>query len=312
MAYLLTVSRMDFSKRKQRWSDPSYTPRIRKIGTPDSPIAYPGLLVLVDDDGRIRRSVPFDSPKGMLWTDAGLLVACFSEIRSCGADLDDSITLVRETWCNDLHSLRPSPRGLLVAAAGVDAAFELAPDGKTLWEWWAADHGFTTDQRGEPRLPAKEEDHRNLVYPVEMQTTHINAIAALDGTTFLATLFHEGALVAVDVDTGECSVLLEGLGRPHAVRVLGNGMVTLADTTAGTAILGRVQRRRFEVLQRIDTGTSWLHDAHFDGERWMFVDGANSRVLHADATGAVLQIDTFDPEWCLYEVLPWPDPLVRI
>lgn len=310
MAYLLTVSRTDFSRRRQRWTDPSHRSKIRTVGSPELPLGYPGALVLVDDRGEIRYGVPMDGPKGMLEVADGLLVACYTEVRLLSTDLSRSHRLVSGPWCNDLHSLRPSPNGFVVAVAGVDAAHELADDGSVRWSWWAAEHGFTTDQRSEPYTLVKDRDHRRFSYPVDLQSTHINAIAALDDATFLATVFHDGTLVSIDRATGDCAVVVSGLQRPHAIRVLDDGTVTFSNTGAGEAVRGRVRDGNLEVLQQIDAKTTWLHDAYFTGDGWMLVDGANSRVVHTDAEGTVLRIDTFDPDWCLYEVLPWagPDP----
>lgn len=307
MAYLLTVSRMDMSNRRKRWTDAAYRPTIQPTGTPERPMAYPGLLVLVDDNGDIRHGTPLDSPKGLLRTDAGLLVACFSEVRAFTDGVTESVSLVSEPWCNDLHSLRPSPNGFLVASAGVDAASEVSPDGKTLWTWWGGEHGFAAAAGDWPKSLEPDDDHRMLIYPVEMQSTHINAMAALDEQTFLATIFHHNVLVSVDRDTGDWSTLLGGLRQPHAIRVLGDGLISLADSRSGTAILARVDGQSVTVVQRVDAHTTWLQDAYFDGEGWTFVDGTGVRVIHADSAGRVLQVDTFDPEWCLYETLPWAE-----
>jgi hypothetical protein len=64
--YLLTVSRLDLLTRRKRWSNPSYRSRIRVIGSPELPKGYPGLLVLVDDQGLVRHRLPMDNPKGLL------------------------------------------------------------------------------------------------------------------------------------------------------------------------------------------------------------------------------------------------------
>lgn len=305
MPYLLTVSRTDMSLRRRKWVDPSYRPAVRVIGSPALPSGYPGLLALVDDDGKVCRTLPLPSPKGLLGTPVGLLVACFAEIRLVGDDLLDSTTLVSEPWFNDLHSLRPSANGVVVAAAGVDAAFEVSLSGQTTWRWWAADHGMSTDPAGRPRSLDRDGDHRGLSYPLEAQTTHLNAVAALDDTTFLATVFHAGVLAAIDRASGAVTPLMTALRRPHAVRVLGDGTVTLADTAAGCALRAWVRDGRVEASERIGAGTSWLHDAHTVEDGWIFVDGARSRVVHADCAGNPRRVDLFDPDWCLYEVLPW-------
>lgn len=306
MAYLLTVSRMDMSVRRRHWADPSYDPGVRLIGSRQMPVAYFGALVLVGDGGTIRRGIPLVSPKGMLRVDDRLLVACHTEIRSFSANLDSSCSLVSAPWCNDLHSLRPSPGGFLVASTGADAAAELAPDGTELWRWWAVDHGFPLDQRSEPWSLGKDTDHRNYVYPVDLQSIHLNAVAALDRDTLVATLLHRDALIAIDWATGAQRTLGDPVRQPHAVRVLDEGMITYCDTKTGEGTLARVEGDQLTVVQRVAAGTDWLQDATFDGDSWTLVDGANARVVHADRDGKVVRVDTFDPEWCLYETLPWP------
>jgi hypothetical protein len=308
MAYLLTVSRTDYSARKRRWSEPGYRSKVRTIGSPELRITYPGLLLLVDDNGHIAEAVPLLNPKGMLRTEDGVLVACFAEIRHLSSDLTSSARFLSEPWSNDLHSLRPSGPNMLVAVAGVDAAFEVSPSGTTTWAWWAAEHGYSKTSDGEPWTLGTDKDHRKLSYPAGRQSTHINCMAALDEETYLATLPMPDQLIAVNRATGARTVLLDGLGHPHAVRVLGDGLVTLADTTAGQGLLVRVGPSRAEVLERVEIDTTWLHDVHYDDDGWLLVDGANARVLRCDRRGRVLQVDTFDPEWCLYEALAWPAP----
>lgn len=309
MQYLLTVSRTDFSRRRARWTTvpPSSfsRPRIKTIGSPELPLAYPGLLALIDEDGLIVKSIPLWGPKGLLYNEDRLLVACFTEIRSFSMDLSSSFCFATEMWFNDLHSLRPSSRGVLVAATGVDVAAELSTKGKTLWQWWAAENGFLVNAMGEPWSLGKNNDHRKYSYDIELQLTHLNCIAALDDSTIVATFFHQNALVSIDRVSGDWSVILDGLVKPHAVRVLGDGLITVADTTNGTGILLRVCNGRSEILNKVSINTTWLHDAFFDGNQWLLVDGANSRVVHTDVNGNTIRVDRFDSEWCLYEVLPW-------
>jgi hypothetical protein len=261
------------------------------------------VLVRVDDGGQIEQMVPLWSPKGMLNSEGRVLVACYSEVRAFSPDLNSSTTFISDDWCNDLHSLRPSSRGILLAVSGVDAAVEFSSTGNVLWQWWAVEHGFATNRKGEPWALEKQKDHRRFSYPIELQSTHINAIAELDESTYIATLLHRDVLISIDRATGRCSVLLEGLGRPHAVRVIDRDLVTLADTTAGDGVIVRIRAGRATVADRVHADTRWLHDAYYNGKQWLLVDGANSRVVHVDETGRVARVDNFDSEWCLYEVL---------
>ena len=310
MPYLLTVSRTDYSARKLHWADPSYDPGVRMIGSPQMPLPYPGAMVLVDDDGCIREAVPLFSPKGMALSGDRLLVACYTEIRSFNLALTESFPLVKAAWCNDLHSLRATSRGFLVAGTGVDVLVEFDPQGRELWRWWAVDHGFPDDIEGRPWSLGRDVDHSRRVYPVDLQSVHINAVAELGPDTFVASPLHRDSLISIDRSTGSTRVLMNDLPQPHAVRVLHDDLITFADTRSGEGVLARVEDGKVNVLSRVSVETDWLQDAFYDGREWTLVDGANCRVLHTDADGNILRVDSFDKEWCLSETLPWRDPRI--
>jgi hypothetical protein len=65
---------------------------------------------------------------------------------------------------SDLHSVRRSKRGLLIACTGTDMILEIDTDGTVLYEWWAGDHGYTTSAAGVERLPQHGREHRDQHY----------------------------------------------------------------------------------------------------------------------------------------------------
>jgi hypothetical protein len=263
------------------------------------------LVARVDETGHVERAVPLWGPEGLLPFCGRLLVACPWSIRSLSFELDDERSFLSQPWCNYLHSMRVTVRGLLVAASGVDALFELGADATLRWQWWATEHGYMESACGGPRHLEPLAEHRGLKYDTPLHSTHVNSALELDDATILATLFHQGELVAINRATGESRRLLGGLKRPHAVRRCPDGTLTLANTGAGEALrLSLVGRERVEVQARVQCDTTWLQDAYFVDERWLLVDGANARVIHADASGRTLRVDQFPPDWRLYEAIP--------
>jgi hypothetical protein len=182
---------------------------------------------------------------------------------------------------------------------------EFNRDGELLWNWWATDHGFELTPTGQHREIDRSADHRTIQYGTLSQTTHINSAAELHDGKFLASLFHQGMVIAIDRERGTWTTVLEGLDHPHSVRVLDEEHFTVADTVHGRALLVKLRAGRGDVINEIEVGTSWLQDCRYDDQHdcWILVDGKKSRIIlrrGRSGTKTLAQFD-FDPEWRLYE-----------
>ncbi|MFD9357946.1 hypothetical protein [Streptomyces sp. NPDC060031] len=311
MQYYLSVSHTDMAARRSRWRDPerrAQQPTVKQLGVDQADTDFPGgLVALVGEDGEIAKSIPLWGVEGLLPLDGRLLAACPWGISSLDLELTGSTPYLTAPWCNYLHSMRRTEGGgFVVASTGVDMLAEVTdPDAEPSWQWWATENGYPDSAIGTPRELDRGADHRGLNYDTKLHTTHVNSVLPLDEDRVLATFFHQGALMCIDRSTGKAVPLLEDLRRPHAVRRLDDRHLTLADTGRGQALVVRLgPELQAEVVSRVDAETTWLQDAWFDGERWLLVDGANSRVVHADAAGRTLRVDQFDPDWRLYEAVP--------
>jgi hypothetical protein len=106
--------------------------------------------------------------------------------------------VVSSPFFNALHSISRTRSGYLVASTGLDLLLEFNRDGEILWSWWATDHGFESTPTGRRRKLDKSADHRTIKYGTLTQTTHINSAAELPDGRFLASLFHQGMVIAID------------------------------------------------------------------------------------------------------------------
>jgi hypothetical protein len=268
-----------------------------------------GVLCLLTDDGQLKAQATLPMPAGMVRTDAGVLVASIYEIHHLSTDLS---TVEQEPMSlpsfNMLHSLSRSKNGYLVASTGLDAILEFTLDRQLLWEWWATDHGFTTTPTGEPRLLEKAIDHRGVKYGTLAQTTHVNSTSELPNGTILATLFHQGMVIAIDRESGNWHPVLDGLNHPHSVRILNEDYITIADTGHGRGLLVRLKDGKGTIEAEVSTDTDWLQDCSYDErhDRWYLVDGKNTRIdIRTGVAGdRKLTEINLDPEWRLYEALP--------
>lgn len=268
-----------------------------------------GLLCRLDENGQVRATVAMAMPAGMALAENGVMVASIYDVHRVSPDLSSiQQDTVSFPVFNMLHSLSQSRGGYLVASTGVDAILEFTPEGKLLWQWWATEHGFAQTPTGEARVLDKNVDHRGQKYGTLAQTTHVNSVAELPNGTVLATLFHQGMVIAIDRESGEWHSVLDGLDHPHSVRILNEDYITVADTGRGRGLLIHLKDGKGEIDAEVPAHTNWLQDCSYDyrNDRWVLVDGKNSRVVVRTGTAGEKKLAQFDlnPEWRLYEALP--------
>ncbi len=266
-----------------------------------------GLLALLDEDGQMKAGAELSMPAGMAVSDNSFMVASLYDVHKVASDLSTIKETVSLPAFNMLHSLSRSKQGYLVASTGLDSILEFTDGGELLWSWWATDHGFGQTPTGEPRLLDKTIDHRGIKYGTLVQTTHVNSVAELPNGTILATLFHQGTVIAIDRETGNWQTVLDGLDHPHSVRILNEDYITVADTARGRGLLINIKGLQGKIEVEVPVDTSWLQDCSYDyrHDRWLLVDGKNSRLVLRTGTAGDRHLGQIDlnPEWRLYEAL---------
>src|SRR5712691_12530892 len=268
-----------------------------------------GLLCLLNDNGQVQASTRLSMPAGMALDGNSLLVAAIDKVYEVAPDLTnvEPHTISLPAF-NMLHSLSRTRQGYLAASTGTDAILEFNRQGQLLWSWWATEHGFEHTPTGERRVLDPKLDHRGIKYGTLAHTTHVNSAAELPGGTVLATLFHQGVVVAIDRESGDWRPVLEELDHPHSIRVLAEDYFTVADTGRGRALLVRIKNGVGQIEASVQVDTNWLQDCCYDyaNDRWILVDGKHSRIQLRSGTAGEKHLARFDldPEWRLYEALP--------
>jgi hypothetical protein len=315
MDFLLSCISTNHSMLKNHWAATKQSQQqdecpVTALGSMEKPKEdQGGQLCILNDKGDVKASLPLSMPAGMVLTDDHILVATNFAIHHVARDLS---SIRQETISlpsfNLLHSLSRSQQGYLVASTGLDVIVEFSESGEVLWQWWAVDHGFELTPAGEERFIDKEADYRGVKFGTLTQTTHVNSVSELPDGTILATLFHQGTVIAIDRTTGNWQVVLDGLDHPHSVRILNKDYVTIADTAHGRGLLVKIKDLKGEIEAEVDADTNWLQDCSYDvrNDLWVLVDGKKTRLtLRSGNDGKKLHstID-LDPEWRLYEALP--------
>ncbi len=312
MEFLLSCISTRHSMLKKHWSDAKEQTAcpLTVLGSHEKPKEdQGGLVCVVDEYGHVHCSVVMSMPAGMTHSDGGFKVASIYDVHTVNADLtareQETISL---PVFNMLHSLSRSQHGYLVASTGVDAILEFTTKGQLLWSWWATEHGFEETPTGERRLLDKTIDHRGVKYGTLAQTTHVNSVAELSDGTVLATLFHQGMVIAIDRETGDWQPVVKGLDHPHSVRIINEDYITVADTGRGRALLIKLKDKKGTIETEVQADTNWLQDSFYDyqQDRWLLVDGKHSRVVLRTGTAGEKELGhvNLNPEWRLYEVLP--------
>lgn len=309
MRLLVSCISTKHSVLKRHWSASSEKTQcpLTVLGSYEKPKEDPGGLVcMLEDLGTTRRALGLKMAAGMVDSEQGIFVTSFSGIH----ELDPQQGIVRpdvvsSPLFNALHSISRTRRGYLVASTGVDLIVECTRQGEILWTWWATDHGFDRTPGGRRRQIDKTADHRAIMYGTLSQTTHVNSAAELPDGRVLATLFHQGTVIAIDRASGEWQTVLGGLDHPHAVRVLDEEHFTVADTVGGRALLVRLSRQEGKIVAEVNAGTDWLQDCRYDAQAncWTLVDGKRSRIVLRGGQAGQEPLASFDldPEWRLYE-----------
>ncbi len=213
--------------------------------TMDAPSDYAGTFVVYDWD---RRDIIWESdwgnvlgnPAGYCFADGHIYMNDFEagNIFRIGVHPEPGKLLQRisHPYFNDLHSLERTSRGLLAACSGTDLIVEVDLHGRVLWEWWAAEHGYTVTPSGEERASGRGGEHRNRYYHTRYQATHVNCATVRDPGSWpkaeqhiLCLLFHQGKLLQIDrskpAAEQEGELILEGLARPHSLEKIPGGWI---------------------------------------------------------------------------------------
>lgn len=277
-----------------------------------------GVVALVDWDTKaILAQASYDSPSGA-YLDENELWLC-----SCAGHhirvFDNHLQFVRlhiHRLFNDLHTVTPGARGVLVTASGTDAILEVTSDQGIGWTWLATQHGYDRLLSGGIRRVAAHKDWSQFAVGTMEETTHINSAAVFDDRTVLATLFAQGELIKIDRLTGRADVMLRGLDRPHRIqRIRGSGSGwTVCDSATSRVIL---LDESLNIVREIYGGFNWVQDAVALNGIMFVLDANNCRIVEYDLARNRCTAEFLYPEkWKGFGLLPvptqWEEPLLAI
>lgn len=188
-------------------------------------------------------------------------------------------SVLNNRFFNCIHWLSRTHDGnLLVTATGIDAILKVSMDmpERLLSSWFATERGYGRTPSGERRFIDREIFHQGIEYCTPQHTTHINSAVEHDKDRILATLFHQGDLVEIDLCGGGCSVILSGLKNPHAIRKASFGYI-LSDTNNGRIIK---LDKNLKFIGELKGKFDWLQDAiELESGNFVVADVNNGRLI---------------------------------
>lgn len=283
---------------------------------------YKGTFVVYDWDTRqivwkADWGAMLATPSGYCFADDALWITDVEGANIFQVDIKDDpgklVKRISHPNLNDLHSIDRSSRGLLLPASGNDTINELDLDGNLLFEWWAAEHGFTKTPSGRERPAGRGQEHRDKGYQTRFHSTHVNDARFYDEDEryILALFFHQGALVRIDRGKPDAEqnaeVILDGLARPHGLEKTPQGWL-LANTLGKELVLLDFD---LKVKQRIPYDGGWIQDVTMLSNGNLLVNDVDNKKLveMAAPSGEIVGETRFPMLWRMGEINEVPPAL---
>lgn len=257
---------------------------------------------------RVEVSADVTRAAGLLQFGEFLLIGAYDKIVVSDWSLNVCDRVIDPRF-NNIHGLAKTPQGIAVASTGIDTVLFLDNSLRVVGEWCAVTHGFDTDPGGRRRHVDLSQDHRRLMYPTLMHTTHVNSLlwvdrAGADVGRLYATLFHQG--IVADITPGDgVSTVCDNLRAPHAVTRLRNGGFMVADS-ANNRMVKWYGDGKGEGVSLIDLPQcDWVQDGRelATSGTYLIADCNHCRLLEVDSAGNCLSEWSYDEDWKIQELL---------
>lgn len=251
-----------------------------------------GEIVLLDPDhltGPLLGILKVRTPMGLYYSDKSKTLFTGSDHWVYGLSKGKLSRRLNNQYFNCIHCISKSIDGnLWVVCTGIDAVIKIDINNpnKTLSSWFATENGYSTSANGNVRYIDRNKRHQGIDdYSTPEHTTHINSVLEYKKNKLLATLFHQGELVEIDITTGKTITILKGLKQPHNIRKASFGYI-LSDTN-GKRIIKIDNNLKF--IGELTGDFDWIQDAIelVDGSM-VIADANNGRILVTSPLGKIV------------------------
>ena len=273
--------------------------------------SFGGRFVLLDWlNAQVLADMPFAGAAGFAVNGDAIMACSWTQQSVRLLKGRETLSSISHRWFNYLHSLDVVANGnYLLASAGSDLIVEVTPRGEPVWDWFGPEHGYDRQPCGEPAFCDRDADYRAIRRSTAEQAMHVTSAIQRDERTVLATLFHQGQLIAIDRASGGAAVKMNGLSRPHGIHRRPGGFL-LSDTLGHRIIL---LTDDLEVSSEIPCGSHWLQDTIATGADTFLIlenvhidqlpePGITNRIAEVDPTGRTLRSASVGADCRLFTV----------
>lgn len=297
MKLIISYYTSNFNVLQKHWKKKSILKEQGVMGT-NQPLKddLGGLVRILDWESKeIEKDFYLDRPSGIAQkakmifiVSGGNQINVFSpSLEPCG--------VISSPYLNNLHTIFPTIRGILVSSSGLDLILEIDLAGNSLYEWWAVDHGLDKTPLKEKRSINRYQDHRFREYPTLSQTTHVNSAIYVRGeSVVLATLFFQGCILEIDKRVNSARPVMVGLSFPHSIYQLPGDDYLVSDTKVGRAL---ILDGEFEIKKELKIDTNWLQDTIYTPQgTYLMADSNNFSIVEISEGGQFMDVYEYESD----------------
>jgi hypothetical protein len=243
-------------------------------------------------------------------------------------------------WFSYIHTVNFHSKKsdcLLVTSSGFDCVFEFNyKTGLLNWEWFSWEHGLDlghskdgqaihitrkeevyNEYRGQGEAALLISDPKVDHLPTAQRAAFINTAVYDGGSSFLATLFHEGTVRSVSIEDGKSEILLSGMKSPHGAKRLKSENILCTNTGAGEVWLlgeGHLQRFIFEGLRgkaEAMQGVEWLQNTISIDSFFITIDANRNALVVFDPTREIYDLIPFSADWAVQDLVNLREGMVE-
>ena len=330
-AFLVTVKSFEMQKIRERYLE-SRKNKSGRIGSVERREVAEGGLVYVEIEKGVISHYEILSflpePRGI--DVAKDMIAISTEnvvhvIRKRGVERIDN------PWFSYIHTLQfnhcHAADRLLISSSGYDCIFEydLATFEQT-WEWFAWEHGFQTGYSAKTgkdiwltrnvteashlRQEGKDylfiSDPEKQILPTAQRAAFINSVEYDCKQTgkLLGTFFHEGAVYHIDMKTGHCKRILEGMKSPHGGRNY-RDLYMATSTASGELLFSDGKKISFVNMPGKPAELAdleWLQNSAPFDDCIITIDANRNSFVLIDPDSEQYDMIPFDPNWAIQDI----------
>ena len=328
---LLTVKSFDLQAIRKRYLDSKKNKR--SGSTKRREPAMGGVVSLSINNGKLFNDevlCQLKEPRGVDFLHNKLAVSSEDKVFV----LTDEIQTLENDYFSYIHTVSFSPfddNRLMVSSSGFDCIFEYSlSHSKLCWEWFAWENGF--DKGKDPKTntdvlltrdkkQAEEWDKEGRAYllidnpkaqslPTAQRSAFINSVAyhVDQSHLILATFFHEGKMMQINMKDNSLNTIIENMQHPHGGKQTDN--ISLATSTNSGEIVvvknGEEYRYYTTLLdgKPVELGEmEWLQNSIMIGDYIITIDSNRTSFLIFDPTNQLFDMIPYNMDWAIQDIV---------